>query len=104
MTDASNKDRDDGASAALSGNSEWLVCLVNQFMTEFKVSETVTGEDIRLRLAPTCGSPRHPNGWGAAILAMVSQGLLEDSGRMATPKSRASHSRQIKIWLVSRPS
>ena len=103
MSDTSDSARDDGASAALGGNSEWLVCLVNQFMTEFKVGETVTGEDIRMRLTPNCGLPRHPNGWGASMLAMASQGLIEDTGRMVTPKSRASHSRQIKVWTVSRP-
>ena len=101
MTDISDAAKHDGAEAAISGQSEWLVCVTNAFIREFKAGETLTGEDMRLRVRKECGEPRHPNAWSASVLALSKHGLILDTGRMTKPKSLASHSRMIKIWEVA---
>ena len=101
MSDAADKAKIDGAEAALNKQSEWLVCVTHEFIKNFKSGETLTGEDIRLRVRKECDEPRTPNAWGAAVLSISKNGLILDTGKMTKPKSLASHSRSIKIWEVS---
>ena len=101
MSDKADEAKLTGAEAALAQQSEWLVCVAHEFIKNFKSGETLTGEDIRLRVRDTCGEPRSANAWGAAILSISKNGLILDTGKMTKPKSLASHSRSIKIWEVA---
>ena len=91
--------KDEGLSAALSGQEAWAARVKAYVYTHLRGRE-VTGEEIRLSASYECGHPRHSNAWGAITNALYREGWLEDTGHMRRPVSPRSHARRIKVWRV----
>jgi len=60
-----------------------------------------TGEDIRLTLEMTVGSPHHHNAWGSLILRAIRDKLIIPTGRYVPMKTGKSHARKTPVYRRS---
>ena len=60
----------------------------------------VIGEDIRIGVEYLGFRPKHPNAWGALIKWCTKKGYLQPTDRYRMPKSKASHARACRIYIV----
>jgi len=87
--------RDAGISQVMENNQKWSAEVLDFIEGHIPVGWIGTGEDIR-HLATEAGivQPKHPNAWGATIMAAVRyKGFLTRTGTMVPPRDRASHAR-----------
>ena len=66
--------------------------------------QTLTGEDIRLRLIQEQIKPHHHNAWGALISAAVRKGLIRETGRWIAMRDTKSKARRTpEYWRTGVP-
>lgn len=91
--------RDKNLTEALRNDTGWADRLY-AYVYRHLAGMECTGEEIRTAAVGTVGTPRHPNCWGAAIMLMVRDGLLEDTGYVRSMARPSSHARRTPIWKV----
>ena len=67
---------------------------------ELLAGQEVLAEDWRLLCAQYGITPHHPNAWGGLTAAMMKDGTIIDTGRLAQSRDPRSHARRQPIWKV----
>lgn len=89
--------RNRGLARVSNNNKEWMQkCLAHFQGCVFH--HPFTGEDVRRIMEKSNFHPSHPNAWGALINALVRKKLIVATGEYRTPKDKASHARQQKVY------
>lgn len=57
-----------------------------------------TGEELRLRLTPEIGKPKHYNAWGALCMRAVREKLIVASGAYRHMETTKSHGRKTPTY------
>ena len=73
---------------------------IDAILTEHHVGEEMTGEDVRVICGGHDLAPKHPNGWGATINALVRRGRLVKTGAWRQMKIVTSHARVNPVCQV----
>ena len=60
------------------------------------------GEDIRIAIHEKVGAPHHHNAWGAVIKSAVSRKLLIPTDKYRHMKTKKSHARASRVYLVNK--
>ena len=84
-----------------SNNNDWMRAALRE-IKRIPAGETFTGEDLRLRLEPVIGPPKHHNAWGAVVNTARRRGLIEPTGYWTNMRTPRSHARMTPIYKRTR--
>lgn len=80
-------------------NSGWMADAL-EACQRLPNGEVGTGEDIRARLLEGgLRPPRHPNVWGALLLALTRRGIIAPTGEYRPMKVKTSNGRRTPVYL-----
>jgi hypothetical protein len=103
------KARDRGQSRVSIKNPDWTVAAVTQARWLRAVAlgkgdlGDFLGEDLRLVIGAEIGQPTHPNAWGALIMRLAKEGLIEKTGAYRQMRSKGSHARATPAYRWRKP-
>jgi hypothetical protein len=95
--------RDKGIQKVASNNENWLESCIEAATTYVRSKPDFTGEDIRFHCESMIGGPRHPNGWGALINALIKRKVIRANGEYRIPRDKTSHARKVQVYRDYEP-
>jgi hypothetical protein len=95
--------RDKGIQKVASNNDNWLESCIQAATAYVRSKPNFTGEDIRFHCESTIGRPKHPNGWGALINALIKRKVIRANGEYRTPRDKTSHARKVQVYRDYEP-
>jgi hypothetical protein len=88
----------DAALAQVGDNAgaDWRIAARDVF--DAMPEDEMTGEDIRLACEAAGVKPHHNNAWGAMVLTLVREGLLEPTNEYRPMRAKGSHARKTQVY------
>jgi hypothetical protein len=90
--------RDLGIDLVTENNKDWHASAIRIVMS-IPVGWRGISEDIRMRVEPLIGRPRHDNAYGALIRSAKSLGLLRCTGNRYPCQRNKSHARMTDEYV-----
>jgi hypothetical protein len=95
------QDRDEALERVSLNNQQWMDAALRHLREVFyKGYGTLTGEDIRERLVPVIGPPKHWNAWGAFINHAISAKIITATGDYRHMHGDRSHARRTPVYRL----
>lgn len=96
--------RDAALAQVEANNLEWAALALIQFKQLYLIETDyllrLTGEQIRHRLIPYVGKPKHSNAWGGFIMRLLRSGLIEKTGEYVSMCDKRSHARATAVYRL----
>jgi hypothetical protein len=92
--------RDDALRLVLDNAGDSWRSRAVALICEVLAGQEVLAEDWRLLCEQHGIRPHHPNAWGGLTAALMKDGTITDTGRLAHSRDPRSHARRQPVWKV----